>query len=727
MLVSNFITLTELLYIVQTVILTLRKVFYHSNLLYSIRILISLTGTTLVPWYYGQTMLVIPLTLGVVAAALTEIDTRLLSRCVNLLFTLICFAIASFSVQLLFDYPYIFIIGLVTSTFIFTMLGALGQRYAVIAFGSLLIAAYTMLGHDMYSDNYTLPIFLLIGAFWYNIVAFVETLIQPIRTTQQSLSNCFIQLALYLDAKAAMFDPDETNGFQKQTLQLTQSNTQLINTFNQTKRSLFNRIKSYRGQTYVRKMLNYYFVAQDIHERASSAHGHYQELSQHFKHSDILFRFARILNLQAKACAKLAIAIKLNQTYQHDPMFARYFAYLEESIQQYRGEDKTTQLLLKSLQNLYTNLVSIDLLLANIDTEQHLSKEQEQNQLIDDELTGFSDIFIKIKKNLTLKSALFRHAIRMSLVFFVGYTIIHLTHLSHGYWIILTSLFVCQPNYSTTKHRLQLRVLGTILGIIIGVPLTYIFPSVEAQLVLIIISGWLFFLFKNSQYAYATAFITLLVFFSFSLAGESSIPVAISRIVATIIGCAIAWFAVSFIWPDWRFRNLSTLVERACHDDCHYLALIGSQYVSGKTNDVHYRIARRTAHDSNADLSSQISIMTKEPHMNPQLIDDGFRLLTLNHTLISYLSTLGAHRDQKISPQTLEFFDDLAVYIINTLSDAKISKDYQQIKQSINNHIDTLPDNLHNNDLLVMQQLALILDILPEMIEIMTFIKKEAG
>ena len=682
--------------------------------------LVSLTGSTLVPWYFDSVPLVIPLTLGVVAAGLTEIDTRLLSRCINILLTLICFAIATFSVEFLFHDPLLFIIGLVSSTFLFIMLGSLGQRYGVIAFGSLLIAAYTMLGHNLFADNYTLPCYLLLGALWYNLVSLIESIVQPIRTTQQTLAHCFVKLSFYLDAKAAMFDPDETDGFKRQTFELTTCNTQVINVFNDAKRSLFNRLKGFRGQTYIRKMLSYYFVAQDIHERASSSHGDYKALSHHFKHSDLLFRFARILNLQAKACAKLALSIKLNQTYQHDPLFARYFTYLEEAIGEYQQQTNANLLLIKSLQNLYENLLAIDLLLAHIDTEQHLSKSQEDNQLIDEELTRFHDIFTKIKQNLTIKSPLFRHAIRMSIVLFVGYMVIYFSNLSHGYWIILTSLFVCQPNYSTTKYRLKLRVFGTILGIIAGIPLTYLFPSIEAQLVLIIITGWLFFLFKNSQYAYATAFITLLVFFSFSLIGESSISVAISRIIATLIGCFIAWFAVSFIWPDWKFRNLPKLLDRVCHEDSHYLAVIGSQYVSGKTNDPKYRVARRAAHDSNADLSSLISLMTKEPHVKQDVIDQGFRLLTLNHTLISYLSTLGAHRDKSISPHTLEIFDDISVYIITMLSDQKIDSEYQPLKKVVADYIESLStnDDQSNNDLLVMQQLALILDILPEIISL---------
>ena len=112
--------------------------------------------------------------------------------------------------------------------------------------------------------------------------------------------------------------------------------------------------------------------------------------------------------------------------------------------------------------------------------------------------------------------------------------------------------------------------------------------------------------------------------------------------------------------------------------------------------------------------------MSKEPHVKQGMIEQGFRLLTLNHTLISYLSTLGAHRDKRISPHTLELFDDVSVYIITMLSDQKINSEYQPLKKVVANYIESISinDDQSNNDLLVLQQLALILDILPEIISL---------
>jgi uncharacterized membrane protein (TIGR01666 family) len=176
----------------------LRRYIYNSSLLYHARIFIALVGVTAVPWWVEQPKLTIPLTLGVVAAALTDLDDSLSGRLRNLFFTLICFFIASASIELLFPYPWFFAVGLTLSTCGFILLGALGQRYATIAFGALLIAIYTMLGTSMYPTWYQQPLLLILGATWYNVLTLCGHLIFPIRPLQDNLARCYEQLAHYL-------------------------------------------------------------------------------------------------------------------------------------------------------------------------------------------------------------------------------------------------------------------------------------------------------------------------------------------------------------------------------------------------------------------------------------------------------------------------------------------------------------------------------------------------
>ncbi|WP_368936380.1 YccS family putative transporter [Proteus penneri] len=703
-----------------------RRFIYNSHFLYYIRIIIALTGTTLFPWILGQEpKYTIPLTLGVVAAALTDLDDRLVGRLKNLVITLCCFLLASASIGLLYPYPILFFCGLAISTWGFILLGALGQRYATIAFGALLIAIYTMLGMPIFPEWYEQPVLLLLGAIWYNSLTLIGHLLFPIRPVQDNLTRCYQQLATYLEAKATLFDPDIEDDYQHSLYNLAMANSQLIDTMNQTKVTLLSRLKGDRGQRSSRFTLHYYFVAQDIHERASSSHAQYQLLSNELRHSDVLFRFQRLLSMQARACEQVAQSILWHKKYQHNPSLERAINYLENALNHLKNTTSEPQLI-TPLNNLLQNLQGIDALLRSISTEQYqISHDQkEETQLSDDGLTGWRDIALRIKEHLTPKSALFRHAVRMSLVLCIGYAIIQFFQLDRGYWILLTSLFVCQPNYNATRRRLTLRVSGTIIGILIGFPILYFVPSIEGQLVLIVITGTLFFAFRTIQYAHATLFITLLVLLSFNLLGEGY-DVALPRIIDTLIGCAIAWFAVSFIWPDWKFRQLPVVIQKTMTNNCYYLDAILIQYYQGKDNSLSYRIARRNAHSSDGELASLISNMSSEPKSYQASQEVAFQLLCLNHTLLSYISALGVHRSKIEDENVLTLLNDTVCYIDSALRrKTPPVKEFKQSHVELIERINLLPNADNPRIQLVLTQIRLLLDLLPQIINCIQIIEQ---
>ncbi|HAT1573236.1 TPA: YccS family putative transporter [Kluyvera cryocrescens] len=693
----------------------LRRYTWNSAWLYNARIFIALVGTCALPWWLGDVKLTIPLTLGVVAAALTDLDDRLSGRLRNLVITLICFFIASASVEILFPWPWLFALGLTASTIGFILLGGLGQRYATIAFGALLIAIYTMLGVSLYSHWYMQPMLLIAGAVWYNLLTLTGHLIFPIRPLQDNLARSYEQLAHYLELKSRLFDPDLDDEDQAPLYDLALANGQLMATLNQTKASLLTRLRGDRGQRSTRRTLHYYFVAQDIHERASSSHIQYQALRDNFRYSDVMFRFQRLLSMQSMACQALAKAILLRTPYQHDVRFERAFTHLDAALDRVRASGAAPEQI-KALGFLLNNLRAIDAQLATIESEQLQSQTNSETEtlLADDSLHGFDDIRLRLSRNMSPESALFRHAVRMSLVLCAGYAFIQFTGLQHGYWILLTSLFVCQPNYNATRHRLALRIIGTLVGVALGLPILLLVPSLEGQLVLIVITGVLFFAFRNVQYAHATMFITLLVLLCFNLLGEG-FEVALPRVIDTLIGCGIAWIAVSFIWPDWKFRNLPRVLERAVDANCRYLDAILEQYHQGRDNRLAYRIARRDAHNRDAELASVVSNMSTEPKVSAEMRETAFRLLCLNHTLTSYISALGAHREKLTTPEILALLDDAVCYVDDALHHQP--SDEERVQMALAglaariNHLDTRPDS---KEPLVLQQIGLMISLLPE-------------
>ena len=696
----------------------IKQATYNTTFMYNLRMVIAFAGTAFVPYFMGYQIATIPLTLGVVAAGLSDIDDRFSVRIMNLIYTYIGFFITAASVYFLFPYPILFALGLIVSCIGWILLGSLGRRYATISYGCLVISVYSMLGVGLFDHWYIQPLLLVIGAAWYGVISTISFLLFPVRQVQDKLSQCYSSLGDFLFAKSNLFDVDMTpNSYQQSMIELSLENGKLVGIFNEMKTALLTRLKGDRGQKDTRRSLQYYFVAQDIHERADSAHIDYQKLVKIFEHSDILFRFQRILFIQAKACKDLSHSILHRETYQHNKRFKHAFANLKLSLEKLRTEQQYDQVWVNALFSLYQNLKAIDAQLRNVETERHIifdRTKQIENQLKDDDLKGWDDIVIRIKQHLTPESVLFRHAIRVSIVLLIGYIFVQVSNIEYGYWVLLTALFVSQPNFNATKRRLRLRIVGTLVGIILGYAILYFIPSIEGQLLLLILSGVLFFELRSKQYAQATAFITILAMINFNLDGVG-FAAALPRMIDTLIGCALAWFGVSFIFPDWKFRRLSRTINRSLTAQCNYLAEVAEQYKYGRTNGLKYRVIRRAAHNNDAEVASLISTLATEPDFDPTQKSLAFEFLCLNHTLLSYIAALGAHRE-KIEDQEVLTLLDLAVENIQ----GSLLKD-EVPDLNAQNMLDTIRQRLSSNNkddqkaLIVLQQLSLMLSILNQL------------
>ncbi|ENV57985.1 TIGR01666 family membrane protein [Acinetobacter soli CIP 110264] len=693
----------------------LKQATYNTSLMYNLRMLIAFAGTAFVPYFLDYQLATIPLTLGVVAAGLSDIDDRFSVRIMNLVYTYVGFFAAATSVQLLFPHPVAFALGLIVACIFWILLGSLGRRYTTISYGCLVVSVYSMLGVHLFPEWYMQPALLVCGAAWYGLIATISFLLFPIRPVQDKLSACYASLGDFLFAKSSVFDVDMTpESYQQSLIDLSMENGKLVGIFNDLKASLLTRLKGDRGQKDTRRSLQYYFVAQDIHERADSAHINYQELSKIFQHSDILFRFQRILTIQGKACKDLSESILKRQPYKHNKRFKHTFENLKQSLGKLRHDQVYDPLWVNALYALYQNLKGIDAQLRNLETERNIALDkvkQMDHQLKDDDLKGWNDIIVRIRQNLTPESVLFRHAVRLSVVLFVGYIFVQTTGIQYGYWILLTALFVCQPNFNATKRRLRLRIVGTLVGIIIGIAILYFVPSLEGQLLILVLSGVLFFELRSKQYAQATAFITILALINFNLDGFG-FSAGLPRMIDTLIGCALAWLGVSFIWPDWKFRRLPRTIRRAIQAQCNYLVDVVQQYHHGRNHGLSYRIARRTAHNTDADVASLISTLATEPDFDPIQKNLAFEFLCLHHTFLSYIAALGAHREKIDDQEILNLLDKA----LDDIQGALLRDEMPGL--TAQNMLQTIRQRLKQNSeedqlaIIILQQLSLMYSIL---------------
>lgn len=697
----------------------LKQYPFNSTWLYCAQIFIVLLGTTLGLHSLGHSELIVPTTLGAIATALTDFDDRLTIRLRNLIYVSVLFFVVSSILEFLAPYKPLLILYLSLSSAFFILLGSLGQRYATISFGTILLSIYTLFGLGEYSHWYQQSLYFVYGVIWYGVTSILFFIIKPTQAVQDNLSQVFQSLSSVLITKSRLFDPDNKNNIEQLLFDLSTENAQVVQWLNTTKASLLTRLKGSRVNKNSIYWLNLYFVAQDIHEQVSANYLHYEQIQHNFSRSDLIFRFQKNIRLQALACEELSECILRNEKFRPSIDPTNALEHLEWSLRDWivehpeKTDVKNLKLILKNLQTMHDQLSH--LYDVQFTYTYRFQQHHENLNLLDDDIQGFKDLWLKFRQHLTPQSALFRHAVRIAFVFAAGSLISLLPFAQNGYWILLTSLFVCQVTYFATKSRLKLRTLGTLLGVVMGLPILYFVPSIEGQLVVTVVSGVFFFYLRQKKYALATSMATLMVLLIFNLKG-AGFNIILPRIVDTLLGCGIAWFAVSFIWPDWNFRNISQNILKSSRASLRYFEAVVEQYQLGRTNSIAYRTARRLAHNAQTELSSMISSLSAEPHPNQTLIHYAFRYLVYSHSQLSYISALGSHREKIQDQPILELLKWCEQVLSDTLV-GQVALDEAQVQLKLKK-IEQLAQLDATSDyfMLILKQISLILETLPELL-----------
>jgi hypothetical protein len=153
------------------------------------------------------------------------------------------------------------------------------------------------------------------------------------------------------------------------------------------------------------------------------------------------------------------------------------------------------------------------------------------------------------------------YATHLAIALAAGMLVERALALRNGYWVPMTALLVLRPDNQHTIVRALTRVGGTIGGAALasGV-LLLLHPAPIVLTLLVAVAAFGSYLFQKASYGLLSACVTAYVVFILSLAGLSEREVAISRIVATALGGAIA---LAVQWIDWGLRRQGVLRERA--------------------------------------------------------------------------------------------------------------------------------------------------------------------
>ena len=248
-------------------------------------------------WWADWQAELMPVLLGVIASALTETDDswrgRLRAQCL----ALACFALMAGAVWAAVSWPWVLMGVMALSAFTFTMLGALSERYRAIAFGSLVLFIYEALAAHTSRDAAVVATPLMLGgAAWYGVVSVLWNVVMPRAPVRFRLAKLYAMLGEYLRLKALLLEPVRDEDLERRRMALALHNGRVVDALNATKESLISRMGRGTPPLWLQTAMHQYLAAQDVHERVSSSHEHYDLLAQSFFHSDVLFRSFKLLS-----------------------------------------------------------------------------------------------------------------------------------------------------------------------------------------------------------------------------------------------------------------------------------------------------------------------------------------------------------------------------------------------------------------------------------------------
>ncbi|MDO4534721.1 MAG: FUSC family protein [Clostridium perfringens] len=172
---------------------------------------------------------------------------------------------------------------------------------------------------------------------------------------------------------------------------------------------------------------------------------------------------------------------------------------------------------------------------------------------------------IKEIKNLLLgdfnkNSVRFIFAFRTAILISLSYFVIEYFHLELGKWMVFTIASVSQPYNDTVNGRAKGRILGTIVGVLIYLPLSYIFTSVEYRIVIIAIA--VYFMISFKKYSYSISMLTILFLGVVTINVQNILTFAEDRLFFVALGIVIILLGNRLILPYSLRKETKILINK---------------------------------------------------------------------------------------------------------------------------------------------------------------------
>ncbi len=286
-----------------------------------------------------------------------------------------------------------------------------------------------------------------------------------------------------------------------------------------------------------------------------------------------------------------------------------------------------------------------------------------------------SSIIDTLHYNLTFDSVLFRHALRLALITTLAELIASVLQLPRGYWITLTVVVALKPNFGGTSQTTLQRVIGTILGGIIGIILVLLIKNQVAIAVCLLMLVFVAMSVRSLSYSIFIILLTPAIILLLNIINAGDWKVGLLRIIDSLAGGALALLGSYLLFPSWERRQLPGQLEKTIRANLAYFQQIITNYLHPQQDASTDSIdkLRHQAALENANAAAAAQRLFSEPRHIQGEIEPVMTLILYIRGFFSSVTTLAEHIQEFSSDNQfteLQQLTDTIIQVLENLADA---------------------------------------------------------
>jgi uncharacterized membrane protein (TIGR01666 family) len=537
------------------------------------------------------------------------------------------------------NYPVLLGIEITFFFFFFSMFNVYGVRASSVGIAILLVLILGIDQHLKPMDTFLHAVYLLIGGVWYMLFSMLLAQVAPFRAAQQTLGKCMQDIAKFILLKGNFYDKNANNTENNKKIIAQQIAVNL--SLEEVREILFKTREILKDSSPTgKKMILTFIDLVDLYEHTTESHLKYDEIQHKYGEYKILINIKNTITNVANEISYIGTCIHNNEVPTKFPLSNQLLVGIKSQIDALEMKDVNTVTLKKVLVNLRNIVKRLEQIYEHQRTKVSIDSERSKEL---NRFTTSQDFDIQILlKNISFKSEIFRHAVRVAIVCFIAFVFARLFYTGQfSYWILLTILVILKPAFSLSKKRNYERTIGTVIGGLIGIVILHFVHDQTMKFVILLVFMLLSYSFMRLQYIVSVLFMTPFIVIAFSFLGQADdLMLVKERIVDTFLGAGAALLASYFILPSWESKKIKITMSEMVIKNLNYFIKTFEKTDGEYDTQVAQRVSRKELYVASSNLASAFERMLNEPKRKRQNVNEVNKFILLNNLFSSNVAAI---------------------------------------------------------------------------------------